>query len=212
MPAPDLHHRQPYVGVPTTPGYRCLTTDATTRIEEVAPGRLIEKFSRSEGTTGPSVTTRGGDVLLRVGDEQRALDREAARDLRDALDDALTERRAFLHTVGVHREDGSYVVERRGADSAGHRKVFESLEALRRLYDRLPAEFTAEDVTATGVTDGRRHLLVRHVAEHPAFDCELVSRQPLTARKTAGEAGPEPDAESDRRRTARSPGALEADD
>jgi hypothetical protein len=89
-----------------------------------------------------------------------------------------------VRTVGTHREDGSYVVERRGADSAGHRKVFESFAALRRLYDRLSAEFTAAEVERSGLTGGRRHVLVRHFAEHPAFDCELVKRQPLTAEKT----------------------------
>lgn len=82
-----------------------------------------------------------------------------------------------------HREDGAYVVERRGASSAGHRKVFDSFERCRRLYERVPHEFTAEDVGRTGLTGGRRHVLVWHFVEHPAFDCELVSRQPLTARK-----------------------------
>ena len=76
-----------------------------------------------------------------------------------------------------------YVVERRGADSAGHRKVFDDPADLRRLYERLPARFTAEEVTAAGVSGPRRHLLVRHVAEHPGFDCDLVSRQPLTVQK-----------------------------
>jgi len=104
--------------------------------------------------------------------------------LRAALGEALTERRAFVRTVGRHREDGSYVVERRRADSAGHRKVFESFAALRRLYDELPATFTAADVERSGLTGGRRHVLVHHFAEHPAFDCELAKRQPLTARKT----------------------------
>jgi len=61
--------------------------------------------------------------------------------------------------------------------------VFESFEVLARLYDRLPRTFTAEDVGRTGLTGGRRHMLVRHLAEHPAFDCELARRQPLTARK-----------------------------
>ena len=63
--------------------------------------------------------------------------------------------------------------------------MFDSSRALDRLYDRLPAEFTAEDVGRTGLTGGRRHMLLRHLAEHPRFDCELVSRQPLTVRKTA---------------------------
>lgn len=101
----------------------------------------------------------------------------------------MTDRTEFFRTAGEHREDGSYVVSRRGADSAGHRKVFESFEHLRRLYGRLPAEFTAEEVGRSGLTGGRRHMLVRHFAEHPAFDCQLVSRQPLTVRKTEPAAG-----------------------
>jgi hypothetical protein len=104
----------------------------------------------------------------------------------------LTERREFVRTVGTHREDGSYVVERRGADSSGHRKVFEDFAVVRQLYDRLPAEFTAEDVERSGLTGGRRHMLVHHLAEHPTLDCELKKRQPLTARKclpSGGEAG-----------------------
>lgn len=88
-----------------------------------------------------------------------------------------------MRTVGVHREDGSYVVARRSADSSGHRKVFDSFATLRRLYDRLPEEFAAGDVERPGLTGGRRHMLVHHFAEHPTFDCELVKRQPLTARK-----------------------------
>ncbi|QLG62662.1 DUF7528 family protein [Halorarum salinum] len=122
-------------------------------------------------------------MTLTLDGAERRLSREAARTLRDELAEALTRRREFLYTAGEHREDGSYVVERRGADSAGHSKVFERFTALERLYSRLPREFTAEDVGRSGLTGGRRHILVRHLAEHPAFDCELVSRQPLTARK-----------------------------
>ena len=84
-------------------------------------------------------------------------------------------------------------MSRRGADSAGNAKVFESFDALCRLYDRLPDEFTAEDVGRSGITGSRRHMLVRHFAEHPGFDCSISSRNPLAARKTdevggAGEA------------------------
>lgn len=127
---------------------------------------------------------------MRVDGETHVLDRTEAVDLRDVLDDALTRTREFVHTSSRHREDGAYVVERRGADSAGHRKVFESFDACRRLYDRLSEEFVAADVTRTGVTGGRRHMLVWHFVEHPTFDCELASRQPLTAAKT-GDAGAE---------------------
>jgi len=115
------------------------------------------------------------------------LSREQARQLRDALDEAVSTRREFTHTTCHHREDGAYVVERRGADSAGHRKVFPSVEAVTRLLERLPEEFTADDLTRSGLTDGRRHLVLWHLVEHPAFDCELVARQPLTARRGDGD-------------------------
>ncbi len=75
------------------------------------------------------------------------------------------------------------MVARRGATSDGHRKVFDSFRAFEAVYRELPPEFTAEDVAVAGVSGGRRHMLVRHFAEHPAFDCELVSQQPLTVRK-----------------------------
>lgn len=68
--------------------------------------------------------------------------------------------------------------------------MFESFENLERLFDRMPDEFTADDVGRTGITGSRRHMLVRHFAEHPAFDCTIGRRNPLTAKKTTpGEAG-----------------------
>lgn len=124
-------------------------------------------------------------MVLKLDGEEYRLSRSDAAALRDSLGSALAQRREFLRTAGEHREDGSYVVSRRSANSAGHSKVFRSFDELERLYGRLPAEFTAEDVGRTGLTGGRRHMLVRHVAEHPVFDCELVSRQPLTVRKNS---------------------------
>ncbi|MFC7046361.1 hypothetical protein ACFQH6_13950 [Halobacteriaceae archaeon GCM10025711] len=114
------------------------------------------------------------------------LSRREAEELRRALADALTERHEFVQTAGEHREDGSYVVSRRAANSRGHRKVFDSFDELARLFGRLPEEFTADDLTRTGITGGRRHMVLWHVVEHPGFDCELAARQPLTARKTGG--------------------------
>ena len=38
------------------------------------------------------------------------------------LGETLAGRREFVHTVGECRPDGSYIVSRRGTDSAGHRK------------------------------------------------------------------------------------------
>lgn len=132
-------------------------------------------------------------MVLRLGPETHVLDRDEAAELRDRLADALTERHEFFRTTGEHREDGSYVVSRRGADSSGHRKVFESFEHLRRLYDRLPDAFAAADVGRSGLTGGRRHMVVRHFAEHPEFDCDLVSRQPLTVEKRAAPVEPTPE-------------------
>ncbi len=130
-------------------------------------------------------------VSVTVSGETVELTRRQADQLREALGRALTERREYLYTVGEYRDDGSYVVSRRGADSAGHRKVFERFDALADLYDRLPGTFTAEDVGERGLTGGRRHILVHHFAEHPDFACELVSRQPLTAKKDGEVAGVE---------------------
>ncbi|ESP88845.1 DUF7528 family protein [Candidatus Halobonum tyrrellensis] len=124
-------------------------------------------------------------MVLTLDGEEHALSRAAARALRDRLSAAVAGRREFLYTAGEHRADGSYAVERRAAESAGHTKVFERFGALERLYDRLPRTFTAEDVGAPGLTGGRRHVVLRHLAEHPGFDCELVARQPLTVRKRA---------------------------
>lgn len=115
--------------------------------------------------------------------------RETAVALQDAIGTALTDRQEFFRTAGEHREDGSYEVSRRGADSAGNAKVFERFDQLVRLFDRLPEEFTVEDVGRTGITGSRRHMLIRHFAEHPAFDCSITSRNPLTVRKAPG--GPE---------------------
>ena len=161
------------------------------------PALLIEKFSGDE-TVLPAPA--GGDeraadspplraapttdgVRIVLGDRTLHLDREAAAAFRAELEAAITDRREFCHTACEHRADGSYVVERLGASSDGHRKVFESVGTCRRLFDRLPERFAASDVTATGVSGGRRHMLVWHFVEHDAFACELVSRQPLTAEK-----------------------------
>lgn len=130
-------------------------------------------------------------IVLTIDGTQHRLSRAAARELRAAVGDALVERREFVHTAGEHRADGCYVVARRGADSAGNEKVFASFDRAVRLFERLPATFTAEDVGRTGLTGSRRHMLVRHYAEHPAFDCALIARNPLTVEKTAGEAADE---------------------
>jgi hypothetical protein len=146
------------------------------------------------------VSTDGESISVTIDGERHELSREAARELQDALGDAMTHEREFLHTAGEHREDGKYVVSRRSADSAGNTKVFESFEQMRRLFERLPDEFGADEVSRTGITGSRRHMLVRHFAEHPAFDCTIARRNPLTVEKT----GPNPDTEGD-------PGSATAD-
>jgi len=146
---------------------------------------LIAFFSGDETTVAATSDDGGIDVV--IDGTQFRLSRGDAAELHDAVGDALTERTEFFRTAGEYREDGTYEVSRRGADSAGNAKVFRNFEELRRLYERLPDEFDAEDVGRTGITGSRRHMIVRHVAEHPAFDCELASRKPLRAEKTGGE-------------------------
>lgn len=121
------------------------------------------------------------------------LSRTDASRLADAVGDALNSREEFLRTAGEYRDDGAYVVARRGADSAGNEKVFDSFGRLERLYERLPMEFDAEAIGRTGITGSRRHMVVRHLAEHPAFDCRTVSDNPLVVRKEGTE-GPDADA------------------
>ncbi|WP_394327416.1 DUF7528 family protein [Halobaculum gomorrense] len=134
---------------------------------------------------------------MEVDGETHELTREAAADLRESLADALTERREFFRTAGEFRADGSYVVSRKAANSAGNAKMFDSFEALRRLYDRLPDRFDADDVGRTGITGSRRHMLLRHFAEHPAFDCRIRRRNPLSAEKTEDDRSAEPAAEAE---------------
>lgn len=153
----------------------------------VCHGVLTLLVAFSDSADHVTVEADGGQILVRVDGVTHALSRETAVTLRDAVGDALTRRQEFLRTAGEHREDGSYVVERRGADSTGNSAVFDSFEAARRLFDRLPAAFTAEDVGTAGYTGSRRHMIVRHFAEHPAFPCQLASRNPLRAEKRRGE-------------------------
>ncbi|WP_418771534.1 DUF7528 family protein [Halobacterium yunchengense] len=130
-----------------------------------------------------AVEPDGGDICVTVDGQTIELSREHAAELRDAVGDALTRREEFFRTACEHREDGSYVVERRGADSTGNSTVFESFAEARRLFERLPARFDADDLSSAGVTGSRRHMLVRHFAEHPTFPCSLASRNPLEAEK-----------------------------
>lgn len=118
---------------------------------------------------------------MSVDGDSFALSREAAAELRSAIGDALTEREAFTRTVGVHRSDGSYVVERRQADSTGNSAVFQRFDDLLGVFGGLPDQFAAEDVDC--VTGSRRHMLVWHFAEHSVFPATLATRRPLTVEK-----------------------------
>lgn len=163
------------------------------RIEEATEKWLIEKFSGTDQSDSTTATRRqasnetverdGHEVVVELSNATHVLPLTQAHDLHAALDEALYHTETFSHTVCERRPDGSYVVTRRRADSSGHQKVFDSFRALDGLYERLPSEFTAEDIKHPGLTGSRRHMLVRHFTEHPAFDCALVCRQPLTARK-----------------------------
>ena len=149
---------------------------------------MVEKFSGDE----VSVRRDSDRVTVSVAGRTHELTRAEALSLRESLDDSLARHREFVRTTGTHRPDGSYVVARRGVESAGHRKVFDSFETLRDLFDALPTSFTAQDVDSPALSGRRRHLVVRHLAEHPGFACKLVARQPLTAEKRASpEVAPE---------------------
>ena len=137
----------------------------------------------SDDQTAVAVESEDGEIRLTVDGETYRLPREAALALRESVGDALERRLELFRTVGQHRRDGSYAVARRGADTPGNEQVFDSVEALCALFDSLPAEFGAEAVGERGVTGSRRHLIVRHFAEHPRFDCRLTSERPLRAEK-----------------------------
>lgn len=123
-------------------------------------------------------------MRVNVNGEQHTLSRAEAVELREEIGAALSEREEFFRTACEHREDGTYLVERRGAESAGNSTVFDSPGAARELFEGLPGRFGAGDLSAADVTGSRRHMLVWHFAEHPGFACELASRNPLEAEKT----------------------------
>ncbi|MFB6266896.1 MAG: hypothetical protein ABEI31_04485 [Halodesulfurarchaeum sp.] len=142
---------------------------------------LLITFSGSEERV--DVERTGGSITVTIDGETHTLSSDDAETLRESVDDALTRREEFFRTAGVHREDGRYEVERRGAESAGNSTVFEDFEEARRLFERLPETFGADALSRAGITGSRRHMLVRHFAEHPSFPCELSSRNPLEATK-----------------------------
>ena len=156
---------------------------------------LIEKFvgeSERNGLlaeTAATVTVStahgpyGRMVSLRTADGEVTGTIESAREWYDQLETVLTEEYEFVHTAGTHRPDGRYVLERTGADSAGNRKVFDSIEALWALFERVPTTFTADDLGGDGLSGSRRHAVLWHFVEHPAFPCRLESKQPLSAKK-----------------------------
>ncbi|MFW5937593.1 MAG: DUF7528 family protein [Halanaeroarchaeum sp.] len=131
-----------------------------------------------------TVESDGGTIVLAADDDTIEIPRGEVSRLAEALEAASTARQTFFRTACEHRADGRYVVERRGADSTGNSTVFDSFDAAKRLFDRLPDRFAADALERAGYTGSRRHMLVRHFAEHPEFPCELASRNPLEARKT----------------------------
>ncbi|MFD1525953.1 DUF7528 family protein, partial [Halolamina salina] len=80
--------------------------------------------------------------------------------MRDDLTAALTGRREFVRTAGEHRPDGSYVVSRRGADSAGNAKQFRDFRTITALYDRLPGGFDASAVDGISIESEREYSIV----------------------------------------------------
>lgn len=145
---------------------------------------ILSLSSTDDGDPVLSVSGVDDGVVVTVGDATVTLDRADAAALRAAVGEAVAGRRTFLRTAREHRADGTYAVFRRGADEPA--KVFDDRASLAALYERLPERFDATAVAAHAageVSGSRRHLLVRHLAEHPAFDCALVCRNPLTAEK-----------------------------
>lgn len=122
-------------------------------------------------------------IAISIDGTTHELPRDVASQLAEDIGDAMASREEFFRTAGEHRADGSYVVSRRGADSSGNAKVFDSFDRLKRLYERMPEQFDAEAIGRTGITGSRRHMILRHFAEHPAFDCRTVSRNPLRIEK-----------------------------
>ncbi len=58
--------------------------------------------------------------------------------------------------------------------------MFDSFEDVIELYETLPETATVADIGGRGLTGSRRHVVLWHFVEHPAFACELRSKQPLT--------------------------------
>jgi len=164
---------------PSVRGTRLRSTPSQRRVCHGVLSLLVAFSKRDE----VSVSARGESVVVTIDGETHELSRDAAAALEAGVEDALTHRESFFRTACVYREDGSYVVERRGAESTGNSAVFETFEEVRRLFDRMPDEFGAEDVGKSGLTGSRRHMLVRHFAEHPSFPCEIETRSPLRVVK-----------------------------
>jgi hypothetical protein len=151
---------------------------------------LIAFFSSSASTTDPTAeATDDGTIVLTIDGTGYELSRHEAVAVQEVIGDALTTSREFVYTACTYREDGSYVVSRRSGDSSGNAKVFDTFDVVTRLFDRLPGRFGVDDVARTGITGSRRHLLVRHFAEHPAFSCRIVRRSPLIVEKCDSDRG-----------------------
>ncbi len=165
-----------------TPAKHFCRTSNTVRVCHGVPPLLVA-FSSSDEVSAAATSDEAGDstVELTVGDRTVALSRSAAAELRAAVGDALEQRQAFARTAGVHRPNGEYVVQRCAADSTGNAVVFDSFASLRTVFEALPERFGADDVDCT--TGSRRHMVVWHFAEHPAFPCTLAARRPLTVEK-----------------------------
>lgn len=135
------------------------------------------------GESDLAVNREQDSLRVQLNGSSHELSEVAAVRLRKALGEALSERREFVRTVGITRADGSYVVRRRAAESSGNAHVFESMTRLQALSEDLPDTFEAKDIGSAGLTGSRRHMILWHLVEHPAFDCTLTSRNPLQARK-----------------------------
>lgn len=163
-------------GVPTEPFSRWLRSSKTWH------GVVTLRIGFSPA--GRVDASRDGDTIeVTVDGTSFRLSRRTATALRSAIGTAVRERRSFLRTEGIHRADGQYEIRRRCADSSGNATVFQSFDTLVAAVDDLPTNIGAADVEPLGVSGSRRHMVVWHLLEHPSFEYELVSRNPLRIRR-----------------------------
>ena len=109
-----------------------------------------------------TVAATGEGVEVSVDGAAVELSRSDADDLREAIGRALADRTAFRNTVARRRPDGSYVVARRGADSAGNRVVFGALALSAAGVQLATSGTTAAYAFAAAMVAGALLVVAQH--------------------------------------------------